>query len=74
MSWRLDWMLLATGLISFGLTMVQKGRADVLRLLAGDSESGGGLLATGVGLFIPAALLLAFVARLIWRLLTRTWR
>ena len=30
MSWRMDWVLLATGLISLGLTMVQKGRADLL--------------------------------------------
>ena len=74
MSWRMDWCLLATGLISLGLTMVQKGRADLLRLLADDSDSIGGLLSGVSGLVIPVALLGAFLARLGWRAVTKTWK
>lgn len=74
MSWRTDWCLLATGLISLGLTMVQRGRADLLRLLADDAESVGGLLTGASSLIVPIALLGAFVARLGWRVVTRSWR
>lgn len=74
MSWRMDWCLLATGLISLGLTMVQKGRADLLQLLAEDSGGVNGILMGASGLIVPLGLLGAFVGRFFWRIVTRTWR
>ncbi|WP_377047629.1 hypothetical protein [Roseibacillus persicicus] len=74
MSWRLDWVLLATGLISLGLTMIQKGRTDLLSLLGDEGDSVSGLLASAGGLLVPISLLAAFVGRLGWRVVTRTWR
>ncbi len=74
MNWRLDWCLLATGLISFGLTLIQRGRGDLLRLLADDGDQGGGLLGGGVSLVVPFALLAAFLGRLGWRVVTKTWK
>lgn len=73
MSWRMDWCLLATGLISLGLTMIQKGRADLMKLLPQDGWEVGDLLVGVTGLIVPIALLGAFLARLLWRLVTRTW-
>ena len=70
----MDWVLLATGLISLGLTMVQKGRADLLALLADDGGGVGSLLAGASGLVVPICLLGAFVGRIFWRIVTRTWK
>ena len=74
MSWRMDWCLLATGLISLGLTMVQQGRADLLRLVADDGDGVTGLLTGASGLLVPVCLLAAFIGRFGWRVVTRTWR
>lgn len=74
MSWRMDWCLLATGLISLGLTMVQKGRADLWKLLGNDAGGVDSLLAGASGLLVPIALLGAFVGRFFWRIVTRTWK
>jgi len=74
MSWRVDWLLLATGLIGLGLTMVQKGRSDLLKLLADDAQSIDGLLMGASGLVVPLCLLGAFVLRFCRRIFTRTWK
>ncbi len=72
-SWRIDWCLLATGLISLGLTVVQKGRSDLLRLLGEDQNSLGQLLTGAGGVLVPVSFLSAFVFRLGWRVVTRNW-
>lgn len=74
MSWRIDWCLLATGLISLGLTMVQRGRADLLQLLEDDSGSLSGFLTGAGGFILPICLLGAFVGRFFWRVMTRHWK
>lgn len=74
MSWRVDWVLLATGLISLGLTMVQKGRAELLSLVSDEGQTMDSFLAGVGGLVVPACLLGGFVLRLLFRLLTNTWK
>ncbi|MGJ8724314.1 MAG: hypothetical protein ACSHYB_07145 [Roseibacillus sp.] len=70
----MDWCLLATGLISLGLTMVQKGRADLLKLLSDNGASVDSILLGASGLVVPICLLGAFFGRFFWRIVTRTWK
>ena len=74
MSWRTDWCLLATGLISYGITMIQKSRGEVLHLIANEGERIEGFLMGASGLLIPILLLSAFALRLFWRVVTWTWK
>ena len=73
MSWRIDWCLLAAGLIGLGLIAVQRQRSEVFALLSEDGE-GAGLLNGNAFILIPICLLLAFFGRLGWRIATKTWK
>ena len=74
MNWRMDVSLLATGLISLGLTMVQQGRADLLRVFTDNGQGIGGLIAVGSNMIVPVLLLGALVVRFGKRVVTNTWR
>lgn len=74
MSWRLDWILLATGLIAFGMTLIREGRSELLLLLEGEGSTEGLLPVLLGGYLVPALLLGAFVLRLGLRIVTRRWK
>ncbi len=73
MSWKMDWLLLATGLAGLGLTVIQKGRQHLIELIENGVETGGQALLEASNFLIPVAFLTAFMMRLGWRVLTRTW-
>lgn len=74
MSWRLDWILLATGFISLGMTLVREGRSELLSLLD-ENASREGLIAVLLGGYlVPFCLLAAFLGRFAIRIFTNTWR
>lgn len=68
----MDWCLLATGVISLGLTMVQQGGANLLPLFTGQGIDG--ILAGVSSMIVPVCLLGTFVLRFCKRVATRTWR
>ena len=74
MNWRIDWFLLAVGLIAIGLTLIQRSRADLLSLLSDDGQKAEGFLSGVGGMLVPILFLGAFVLRLGWRVITRTKR
>lgn len=74
MSWRLDWILLATGLVAFGMTLIREGRSELLLLLEGESSLEGIAPVLLGGYLVPSLLLGAFLIRLMIRVVTRRWK
>lgn len=74
MSWRLDWILLATGLISLGMTLVREGRSELLSLLDENANQEGLVAVLLGGYLVPFCLIAAFLGRFLIRIFTNTWR
>lgn len=74
MSWRLDWILLATGLASAGMTLIREGRSELLLLIEGQSSTEGLLPVLLGGYLVPSLLLGAFLIRIGIRMATRQWK
>ena len=68
MNWRWDWILLASGLISLGLTYIWRSRSELLSLLdegTSGPRAGDALLSAYL---LPICLLGGFVLRLGFRI------